>query len=74
MSQNPSRRMMEHNAGETTSTKPYRPWKLFFVETDFQSLIEAKKREKVLKSGFGKEFLKALPKNTVTYRSGVAQR
>jgi hypothetical protein len=26
------RRIREHNAGKTFSTKGYRPWKLFFVE------------------------------------------
>ncbi len=74
LSKNPYHRVDEHNLGETKSTKPYRPWKLFFIETDHQSLPEARKREKILKSGFGKEFLKTLPKDRITYRSGVAQR
>lgn len=73
LSKNPESRLIEHNAGETFSTRPYRPWKLFFIKTGFQSLIEAREVEKTLKSGFGKEFLKTLPKDKVTY-SGVAQR
>ena len=73
MFSDPLRRVNDHNAGDTKSTKPYRPWRLFFIETDHQSLSEARVEEKKLKSGFGKEFLKTLPKNTITYRSGVAQ-
>lgn len=74
MSKSPTQRLSEHNLGYTKSTKPYRPWKLFFIETDFQTLRDAREREKKLKSGFGKEFLKTLPKDIITYRSGVAQR
>ncbi len=74
LSKDPFQREAEHNKGETKSTKGFRPWKLFFIETDYQSLAEARKAEKKLKSGFGKEFLKTLPKDTITYRSGVAQR
>ena len=51
------RRMKEHNSGKTFSTKGYRPWKLFFFET-YATRIEARKREKYLKSGVGKEFIK----------------
>ncbi len=74
LSKNPFQREIEHNKGETKSTKGFRPWKLFFIETDYQSLKEARKAEKKLKSGFGKEFLKTLSKDKMTYRSGVAQR
>ena len=74
LSQDPFQRELEHNKGETKSTKGFRPWKLFFIETDYQSLSEARKAEKKLKSGFGKEFLKTLPKDTIKHRSGVAQR
>jgi putative endonuclease len=74
MSKDPHKRLLEHNSGETKSTKGFRPWTLFFIETDFQSLSQARDREKILKSGFGKEFLKTLPKDKITYRSGVAQR
>ena len=73
LSKNPTLRLKEPNSGGTNSTRPYRPWKLFYIETDFQSLADARKKEKILKSGFGKEKLKILPKNIIT-RSGVAQR
>jgi len=29
-SDNPDRRLLEHNAGNTKSTKPYRPWKIVY--------------------------------------------
>jgi putative endonuclease len=53
-SSNLENRITEHNAGKTKSTKGYRPWKLIYQESqpDRQS---ARKREKYLKSGVGKE-------------------
>jgi putative endonuclease len=51
------RRLREHNLGKTFSTKGYRPWKLLFTET-CASRMEARKREKYLKSGIGKEYIK----------------
>ena len=62
---NLEQRINEHNKGRVDSTKGYRPWKLFYTE-DYKTRPEARIREKQLKSGYGKEFLKA--------RSGVAQR
>jgi len=50
-------RLKEHNQGKTKSTKGFRPWVLIYKETA-ESRIEARKREKFLKSGCGKEFLK----------------
>lgn len=57
LSLNPERRLLEHNKGETRSTKGYRPWKLVFVEY-CGNRENARQREKILKSGYGKEFLK----------------
>ncbi|MEO1032823.1 MAG: GIY-YIG nuclease family protein [Bacteroidota bacterium] len=51
------KRIKEHNSGRTRSTKGYRPWKLFFFE-EFDNREEARKREKYLKSGFGKQWIK----------------
>ncbi len=51
------RRIKEHNSGKTKSTKGYRPWKLFFYEK-YPSRKEAREREKYLKSGVGREFIK----------------
>ena len=54
------RRIAEHNNGENKSTKAYRPFKLIYSET-FPDRISARAKEKYLKSGIGKEFLKMLP-------------
>lgn len=51
------RRVKEHNSGKTKSTKGYRPWRLFFFE-EYLDRVEARTREKYLKSGIGKEFIK----------------
>ena len=51
------KRLKEHNSGRTKSTKGYLPWTLVFKE-DFQSRAEARLREKYLKGGSGKEFIK----------------
>ncbi|HEY4483336.1 MAG TPA: GIY-YIG nuclease family protein [Candidatus Paceibacterota bacterium] len=52
-------RLREHNAGYVFSTKGYRPWRLFYIEKH-GTRSEARAREKYLKSGVGKEFLKKL--------------
>ena len=53
------RRLSEHNSGKTKSTKAYRPWKIIYQE-EYGSEIEAIRREKYLKGGSGREFLKSL--------------
>jgi len=51
-------RMRSHNHyGTDGFTKPYRPWKLIYVEM-FELKSEAMKREKELKSGKGRLFIK----------------
>ncbi|WGK66317.1 GIY-YIG nuclease family protein [Croceiramulus getboli] len=50
------RRLMEHNAGRTRSTKGYRPWRMLHIE-EYPDREFARKREKYLKSGFGKYWL-----------------
>jgi putative endonuclease len=57
MSENVESRLTQHNKGMTKSTKPYRPWRLFFIET-LSTREEARKREVDLKSGVGKEYIK----------------
>jgi len=54
-------RIKTHNKGQVFSTKGYRPWALVYIEK-VGSRIEARKREKYLKSGCGKEFLKSFIK------------
>jgi putative endonuclease len=57
MTEDVDKRLEQHNKGMTFSTKGYRPWKLFFNEI-LQTREEARKREKYLKSGYGKQFIK----------------
>ena len=59
MALNALRRLKEHNSGKSKYTKGLRPWKLFNVEY-FPDWASARVREKYLKSGVGKEFLKSL--------------
>jgi len=53
------KRLKEHNSGMTKSTKLRRPFKIIYKET-FENRINARKREKYLKSGIGREFLKSI--------------
>lgn len=59
MTSNLDRRYGEHNAGREKTTKPYSPFKLIYSEA-FSTRAKARLKEKQLKSGFGKEFLKTL--------------
>jgi putative endonuclease len=53
------KRLKEHNNGKNRYTKGLRPWELFKIEY-FPDWQQARVREKFLKSGAGKEFLKSL--------------
>ncbi len=57
ISNNIERRLEEHNSGNNRTTKPYRPFKLLLTEV-YPNRPEARKREKYLKSGSGRESLK----------------
>jgi len=59
LTDNVERRFTEHQSGNNKTTKPYRPFKIILIET-FNTRPEARLREKYLKSGVGKEFLKSL--------------
>jgi putative endonuclease len=58
---NLKRRINEHNSGYVFSTKGYKPWILFYKE-EVETRVQARSREKYLKSGIGKEHLKSLIK------------
>jgi len=58
LTNNLERRLNEHNAGYEKTTKAYLPFKIVHWET-FETRILARKRERFLKSGVGKEFLKS---------------
>jgi putative endonuclease len=56
---NPERRIEEHNQGYNRTTKPYKPFILILVEK-YPNRIETRKREKFLKSGYDKEYIKSI--------------
>jgi putative endonuclease len=53
------RRFKQHNNGESSATKPFRPYKLIFYEA-FLNRIDAKNREVYLKSGYGRKTINKL--------------
>ena len=55
--ENLNARLKQHNAGKTKSTKGYRPLELVYFEV-CNSRKNALAREKFLKSGIGREFLR----------------
>ena len=64
----PRRRLLEHNQGKNISTKAYKPWKIIYTET-FSSENDARERERYLKSGVGRE----LKKSIIDHYRGVEQ-
>ena len=62
LTNNIKKRFAQHNKGENKSTKAYRPFVLVYTEI-YQTRAEARAREKYLKSGIGKEFLKMTKNN-----------
>ncbi|MBN1462061.1 MAG: GIY-YIG nuclease family protein [Paludibacteraceae bacterium] len=61
MTSNLLERLHRHNSGYERTTKPYAPFLLLYEEKCADRLT-ARHREKYLKSGVGKEFLKSLEK------------
>ncbi len=59
ISENPERRLIEHNAGEVKSTKAYKPWIKIYQET-CENRLAARRREKYLKSAAGRRFRRSL--------------
>ena len=55
------RRLFQHNNGENRSTKAYKPFRLIWKE-ECKTRPEARMREKQMKSGVGKEYLRSLVK------------
>ena len=56
------KRLAKHNNGEVTSTRSFRPWRLIYFES-YLNRADAIGREKFLKSGAGRNFLKKQLKN-----------
>ena len=59
MSEDPERRLKEHNSGKVRSTKSKAPWRIIYIE-EFSTRQEARIREKYLKSAAGRRFRKKL--------------
>ena len=52
-------RLNSHNSGKVRSTKAYKPYLVAYKE-EYGNKTEARKREVFLKSGKGREFIKAM--------------
>ena len=59
LSSNVKTRLKQHNAGKVRATKPRCPFDLIY-SVEVGSLIEARKREKYLKSSAGRKFLQKI--------------
>lgn len=55
--QNLEKRLKEHNKGEVRSTKSRIPFDLVYFEK-VDSLVNARKRERYFKTGFGHKYIK----------------
>lgn len=51
------KRLLQHNLGYNKSTKPFAPFETILVE-NYEDYKEARKREKFLKSGQGREWIR----------------
>lgn len=54
---NVARRLAKHNSGKVQSTKAFRPWKIIYFEA-YINRQDATGREKFLKNGSGRKFIK----------------
>ncbi len=59
LTNNLDRRFGQHQNGKEQTTAPYRPFVIVLTER-FVTRIEARQREKYLKSGIGKEYIKQI--------------
>jgi len=50
-------RLKQHNLGKSKYTKNLGPWKIIYYEAGFNK-IDAFRRERYLKSGYGRRYLK----------------
>ena len=58
------RRLFQHNSGISKWTKRGKDWKCVYAE-EFETRLEAREREKYLKTGVGREFLRRKLKTEV---------
>ena len=57
IAKDPQKRINQHNAGREKTTRSKRPYKVLLIEC-LETRAEAREREKYLKSGIGKEWIK----------------
>jgi putative endonuclease len=57
ITENPTRRLSQHNNGSHFYTKRYIPWIIVHIE-QYNNRLEARDREKYLKSAAGRKWLK----------------
>ena len=57
LTNNHERRIQQHQKGKERTTAPYHPFKIVNIE-QYHTRVDARKREKYLKSGSGKEWIK----------------
>ena len=55
LTDNLERRLKEHNKSDTKTTRSKKPWRVIYFEK-YQTRPGARKREKFLKSGIGREW------------------
>jgi len=63
-SSNIKRRIEEHQKGKVSATKDKRPLELIYCEL-YKNKIDAMHREKFFKSGWGRNYIKRILKNTL---------
>ncbi len=73
LTNDPNRRIAEHNCKKEKTTRFYAPFQTILIEP-YETRVEAKKREKYLKSGIGKEFLKSFVSILPEWRNLVDAR
>lgn len=61
------KRFKKHNLGKIFSTKPYKPFNLVYYEA-YQNQKDALEREKFLKSGWGKNYIKRVLKHYFRFK------
>ncbi len=54
-----NKRLTEHNAGRVKASRPYRPYNIIHTES-FETLKEARQKEKFYKSTTGRRRLRAM--------------
>ena len=69
ISNDPNRRLLDHNRGKVRSTASKKPWVKIYSRK-FANRIEARAREKYLKSAAGRRFRKGLSARMTFGRTG----